>query len=127
MVGSPLRSSRALVATVVPILTASTRPAGIGSPAGTPSRRRIPATAASRYRPGFSDRSLHVTRLPSGRRPTTSVNVPPRSIQNSQRPSLPSMSLIVHHGRVRWSGGLLPHVLHLCPRCPCLVDAPVEG
>ncbi len=49
-VGSPLRSSRALVATVVPIRTASTRPGSSGPEAGpvaAPSIRRMPSTAAS--------------------------------------------------------------------------------
>src|SRR3990167_5272979 len=44
----------------------------------------MPATAASRYCSGFSLSSLCVTRVPSGRLPTTSVKVPPRSIQNCQ-------------------------------------------
>ena len=57
-VGSPLRSSKALVATVVPIFTASMRSTGMGAPSSTPSSRRMPATAASRYCSGFSDRSL---------------------------------------------------------------------
>ena len=46
-VRSPLRSSSALVATVVPIFTAPTWPAGIASPAFSPSRSRMPCTAAS--------------------------------------------------------------------------------
>src|SRR6478752_9586 len=45
----------------------------------------MPATAASRYCSGLSERSLCVTSVPSGRLPTTSVKVPPRSIQNCQR------------------------------------------
>ncbi len=53
-----------------------------GPPSAVPSSARIPATAASRYRAGFSDSSLCVSRRPSGRRATMSVNVPPRSIQN---------------------------------------------
>ncbi len=44
---APLRSNRALVATVVPILIAATRSAGNGSPGAAPSRRRMPSTAAS--------------------------------------------------------------------------------
>src|SRR5659263_341196 len=83
-VGSPFRSSRALVATVVPIRTTSISSVGIGAPGATPSRWRIPATAASRYRAGSSESSLWVVSVPSGRRATTSVNVPPRSIQNCQ-------------------------------------------
>ena len=81
-VGSPLRSSKALVATVVPIFTHSTWSGVIGCVGARPRRRRIPATAASRYCSGWSDNSLWVTKVPSGRRPTMSVNVPPRSIQN---------------------------------------------
>jgi hypothetical protein len=50
--GSPLRSSSALVATVVPIFTASMRSTGIGASFGTPRRWRMPAIAASRYCPG---------------------------------------------------------------------------
>src|SRR5690625_1122831 len=46
----------------------------------------MPATAASRYRAGFSESSLWVTRRPSGRRATMSVKVPPRSIQNCHLP-----------------------------------------
>ena len=59
-VGSPLRSSSALVATVVPIFTHSTCSGVIGSSGARPSRRRMPATAASRYCSGFSDSSLCV-------------------------------------------------------------------
>src|SRR6266481_5777554 len=81
-VRSPLRSSSALVATVVPILTASIAAAGSAASAARPSRLRMPCSAASRYCSGFSESSLWVTRAPSGRRATTSVKVPPRSIQN---------------------------------------------
>src|SRR5687767_608806 len=84
-VRSPLRSSSALVATVVPIFTASMRSTGMGASPATPRISRMPASAASAYRSGFSDSSLCVTSAPSGRRATTSVNVPPRSIQNCQR------------------------------------------
>ena len=84
-VGSPLRSSSALVATVVPIFTASICSTGIGRPAGTSSRWRMPAMAASRYCSGFSESSLWVSSVPSGLRATMSVKVPPRSIQNCQR------------------------------------------
>ena len=45
---SPLRSSSALVATVVPILMSPIRPAGIGAPAPRPSSSRMPWMAASR-------------------------------------------------------------------------------
>ncbi len=90
---SPLRSSRALVATVVPILTTSILSAGTVSPGCTPSKRRMPSTAASSYCSGFSDSSLAVMISPSGLRATMSVNVPPRSIQNCQR-SLPRGSCV---------------------------------
>src|SRR5215472_6299051 len=86
--GSPARSSRAFVATVVPRRTTAIRSAGMLSSVATPSRYRMPATAGSSYPPGFSDSSLCTASAPSGRRATTSVNVPPRSIQNSQRPSM---------------------------------------
>ena len=46
-VRSPLRSSSALVATVVPIFTQSTCCGVIGAPAGSCSSRRMPSTAAS--------------------------------------------------------------------------------
>ncbi len=46
-VRAPLRSSRALVATVVPILIAETRSLGNASPGATFNRRRMPSTAAS--------------------------------------------------------------------------------
>ena len=83
-VGVPLRSSSALVATVVPILTASITASGSGSPLPRSSRSRMPWIAASRYCSGFSDNSLWMRIEPSGARPTTSVNVPPLSIQNCQ-------------------------------------------
>src|SRR5512147_316157 len=97
-VGSPLRSSSALVATVVPILTAAIRSTGIGCSAATPSRCRMPATAASRYCSGFSDSSLCVTSAPCGSRATMSVNVPPRSIQNSQVPDCGSALMQLSEG-----------------------------
>ncbi len=90
---SPLRSSKAFVATVVPILTTSIFSAGTVSPGRTPNKRRIPSTAASSYCSGFSESSLAVTISPSGRRATMSVKVPPRSIQNCQR-SLPKGSFV---------------------------------
>src|SRR5258706_4876804 len=91
-VGSPLRSSSALVATVVPRRADRIRSEGIGAPAGTSSRWRMPATAGSAYRPGFSESSLCTASVPSGRRATTSVNVPPRSIQKSQPPASISLT-----------------------------------
>ena len=45
----------------------------------------MPATAASRYCSGLSESSFSVASVPSGRLPTMSVKVPPRSIQNCQR------------------------------------------
>ena len=75
-VRSPLRSSSALVATVVPIFTHSTCSAGTGWPGAMPNSLRMPATAASRYCSGFSDSIFAVVVLPSGRRATMSVSVP---------------------------------------------------
>ena len=46
-VGSPFLSRSALVATVVPIFTASIRSTGIGSPGLTPRKWRMAAIAAS--------------------------------------------------------------------------------
>ena len=63
---------------------------GMGCPGGTPSTVRIPARTASWYAPGFSESSLRTASVPSGRRATTSVKVPPRSIQNSQRLAITS-------------------------------------
>ena len=94
-VRAPVRSSNALVATVVPILMAPTRFAGIGSEGERPRRLRMPCTAASRYASGFSDSSLWETNEPSGLRPITSVKVPPRSIQKSQTPA--SISALPPH------------------------------
>src|SRR5216684_4197619 len=82
---SPCRSSSALVATVVPILTDSTSAGLMTSPTPRPNMRRIPSTAASRYCAGFSDSNFKVRNPPSGARPTTSVKVPPLSTQNCQR------------------------------------------
>ena len=60
-VGSPLRSSKALVATVVPILTHSIWSTGMGALGLSPNKVRMPATAASRYCCGLSLSSLWVT------------------------------------------------------------------
>ena len=83
-VRSPLRSSSALVATVVPIFTARSSPAGSARPpagrAAADAGHGGVAVAA-----GFSDSSLWVDSRPSGSRATMSVKVPPRSIQNCQR------------------------------------------
>ena len=102
-VASPLRSSNALVATVVPIFTHSTCSGLTGSPGFKPSKWRMPATAASRYCSGFSLKSLCVTKLPSGRLPTTSVKVPPRSIQNCQRflPAGVIVDSLISHSTIR--------------------------
>ena len=83
-VRSPLRSRSALVATVVPIFTASMTWEGNPSSSVRPSRSRTPCSAASSYRSGFSESSLWVRSRPSGAEATMSVNVPPRSIQNCQ-------------------------------------------
>ena len=111
--GSTRRSSRALVATVVPSRTSSTRPSGRGWPAARPSTSRMAATAGSVAWAAAADRwptassaapsaapsatgrprsesSLRTTREPSGAWPTRSVKVPPRSIQNRQPPGPPS-------------------------------------
>jgi hypothetical protein len=86
-VRSPLRSSSALVATVVPIFT----------------RRRARRDRLARLRAeqvadalhggvaiglGILRQQLVGDSVPSGRRPITSVKVPPRSIQKSQLPSI---------------------------------------
>ncbi len=78
---APRRSSRALVATVVPIRTLSISAVGIGAPARSPSDREMPVRAASSPSPR-SLSSLRVESRPCGSRAMMSVNVPPRSIQN---------------------------------------------
>ena len=96
-VRSPLRSSSALVATVVPIFTASTaRPGG---------RCRHPWPRPSSIAdaldggvlvavPGSRTAACASTSAPSGAlRATTSVKVPPRSIQNCQAACLLSPSI----------------------------------
>ena len=72
------------MATVVPMRMASTRSTGKGAPGSTPIRRRMPSTAESPP-PGEADRSFATRSRPSSVRPTTSVKVPPRSIQKVQR------------------------------------------
>ena len=64
---SPFRSSKAFVATVVPIFTQATCAGLTVSEGFKPSKCRMPATAASRYCSGFSDSSVWVIKLPSGR------------------------------------------------------------
>ena len=81
---SPRRSSSALVATVVPILTLATRAAGIGSPGCRPRTSRMPWMAASSVRSGCAESSLRVRSSPCGESAITSVKVPPRSIQKCQ-------------------------------------------
>src|SRR3546814_14390920 len=61
---------------------------GGSGPAPAPVRSRIAPTAASAARAGSSLRYLAGTTAPPGRRATTSVKVPPRSIQISQRSSV---------------------------------------
>ena len=93
-VRSPLRSSSALVATVVPILMAFDASGGIASPAAVEQVRRMPSR---RRRVGLGGRQQLEcgTSAPSGR-PTTSVKVPPRSIQNVPRSYIRSLA---RHGR----------------------------
>ena len=80
-VGSPRRSSSAFVATVVPILTAAMAARRRAQrPAAARCRRRLRPRSGS----GSTDKSFSVLSSPAGVRATTSVNVPPRSIQNSQ-------------------------------------------
>src|SRR5205085_7414006 len=79
--GSPLRSKRALVATVVPILTPSMGPAPCSAIS-----RRMPSTAASSYCSGLSESSFALSTRPSGAVATMSVKVPPRSIEKDQLP-----------------------------------------
>src|SRR3546814_7499339 len=57
---------------------------GGSGPAPAPVRSRIAPTAASPGRAGSSLRYLAVTTAPPGLRATTSVKVPPRSIQICQ-------------------------------------------
>ena len=88
-VRSPLRSSSALVATVVPIFTAPICPAGIGSPGARPSS--VADALHRRVAIGFRIFGQKFVRDEACRpacAPTTSVNVPPRSIQKSQLASL---------------------------------------
>ena len=87
-VRSPFRSNSALVATVVPILTAPMRSPGMASLLPIPINSRMPCSAASRYASGFSESSFIEFTRPDGSRATTSVKVPPRSIQNSHFPSV---------------------------------------
>ena len=73
-VRSPLRSRRALVATVVPIRTAPSDPPSAST------MRRMPSSAASSYCRGWSESSFMTRCSPSELCPTISVNVPPRSM-----------------------------------------------
>ena len=83
-VRSPLRSSSALVATVVPILTASIWLTGSGLAGASPEQVPDALDGGVVVTRRSSDSSLCVTSAPSGRRATMSVKVPPRSIQNCQ-------------------------------------------
>src|SRR5579862_3290726 len=107
--GSPVRVSSALVATVVPTLTVATladvRPlaagtsvAAAGSPARSAQVARVAGLASASIaraasRPGSAapplpaDGTLRTCSAPAGDTPITSVNVPPRSIQNCQAAS----------------------------------------
>ena len=60
---------------------------------GCPARRRRDRP------PGFSDSSLCAVSVPSGRRPTTSVKVPPRSIQKSHACVMFALVLDCRRGR----------------------------
>ena len=73
-----------MVATVVPMRMASTRSPGKGAPGARSMSRRMPSTAES-AQAEETERSLAVASRPSWVRPTTSVKVPPRSIQKVQR------------------------------------------
>jgi len=74
-----LRSSSALVATVVPILTTAILSTGIGARGATP-RNGDSGNRASAYCSGFSDSSFAVASEAVGSaRTTMSVKVPPRS------------------------------------------------
>ena len=81
---APRCSSRALVATVVPRRTSCTRPSGTGWPGARPSTAPIAFTAGSPGQSACTDSTLRTTSSPAGLQPTTSVKVPPRSIQNRQ-------------------------------------------
>src|SRR5690554_1917217 len=76
--GAPLRSRRAFVATVVPMRTSH---GGIGASSVSSRISRMAISGARSL-----DRTLATWSRPvCGSRPMQSVNVPPRSIQNSQR------------------------------------------
>src|ERR1700724_1815463 len=79
---SPLRVSSALVATVVPTLTAATARAAALAPARLAPAARKPGSPAAP--PAGAEGTLRTCSSPPGERPMTSVNVPPRSIQNCQ-------------------------------------------
>jgi hypothetical protein len=87
-VGSPLRSSRALVATVVPIFTHSTtrgdRLARLQAQQVADASHRRVAVLLGVVAEQLVGEQLHPAIGP-GTRATTSVKVPPRSIQNCQR------------------------------------------
>ena len=86
-VRSPLRSSSALVATVVPILTASIGPGGIGASSGMPEHGLDAGDGGVAVAAGVLRQQLvGGSAVPSGSRATMSVNVPPRSIQNCHCP-----------------------------------------
>src|SRR5579863_5358002 len=80
--GSPPRVRSALVATVVPTLTALTWSRG---PPAAANRARAADSPGSLALPaGGADSTLRTCSAPSGETPMTSVKVPPRSIQNCQ-------------------------------------------
>src|ERR1700730_7745010 len=79
---SPLRVSSALVATVVPTLTAATARAAALAPARIARAARKPGSPAAPA--AGTEGTLRTCTPPPGERAMTSVNVPPRSIQNCQ-------------------------------------------
>jgi len=94
---SPLRSSSALVATVVPIFH------GADALARNSIARREAEEMADAVHRGvpigfgiFPTAILWVRSAPSGRLPITSVKVPPRSIQNSQLDAMRSIPTLFY-------------------------------
>src|SRR2546429_4752881 len=80
--GAPLRVSSALVATVVPTLTAATARGAAPAAARIARTARKPGSSAAP--PALAEGTLRTCSSPAGDRPMTSVNVPPRSTQNCQ-------------------------------------------
>ena len=101
-VRSPLRSSSALVATVVPILTAAI---ALGRDRPSPGETHQLADAGDRgVAIGAAILGEQLARrgcAPSGSRPTMSVKVPPRSIQKSHLPPAGSCKAVIPLLRTR--------------------------